>query len=76
MDDVIHIAMTNSFKVIILGDDWEDLMSHNNNYLAHNPAKRLPNIKDLENILEYFIEQEDYRKCASLKKYIQENQIM
>jgi hypothetical protein len=74
MIENVHIAMTNSFNIIVLGYDLEDIMSQRNNFLAHNPLKRYPSMRDLKNILEYFINQEDYHKCAALQKYIEKNQ--
>lgn len=74
MIDTVHIAMINSFNVIILEYDWEEIVDGKNPYFAHNIAKRFPSIRDLEKILNYFIEQEDYKRCAALQRYIQEKQ--
>jgi len=74
MMEEVHIAMTNSYNIIILGHDLEEIMSEEDTFLAHNPLKRYPSMNDLKNILDYFINQEDYHKCAALQKYIEKNQ--
>jgi len=71
-EDTLHIAMVNSFNIIILDYDWEEIIDGRYPYFAHNIAKRKPNRKELDNILTYFIGVEDYEKCIAIKTYIEE----
>lgn len=72
-DETLNIAMINSFNVIVLDYDWEDIIDGKNPYFAHNVARRIPSKRELENILKYFIETEDYERCASLQRYMKED---
>ncbi len=76
MIDKVHMAMLNSFNIIILDYDWEEIVDGKHPYFAHNIAKRFPNITELKKILNYFTEQEDYKRCAALQRYIQEKESM
>jgi hypothetical protein len=71
-EQTLHYAMVNSFNIIILGYDWEEIIDGRYPYFAHNIAKRVPNKKEINNILKYFIEVEDYEKCIAIKTYIKE----
>ncbi len=62
----VHIAFLNSFAVLVNNKKVDELIGE---FFAHNPARK-PSKIELENILKYFIDVEDYEKCALLKKYI------
>lgn len=62
----VHIAFLNSFAVLVNNKKVDELIGE---FFAHNPARK-PSQRELENILKYFIDIEDYEKCAMLKKYI------
>ena len=64
-------AYNNSFNVIILGYDWEDIVSGSSPFFVHNPAKKYPRRGDIQNLIDYFIEQEEYLKCKNLKEYLE-----
>ena len=72
-EETLDIAMINSFNVIVLDYDWEDIIDGKTPYFAHNMARRIPSKRELENILKYFIETEDYERCASLQRYMKED---
>ena len=74
MEDRLDIAMTNSFNIIILGYDWEEIVDSSEPYFAHNVAKRIHNRKDLNNLLEYFTEAQDYKRCIAIKTYLDTHQ--
>ena len=75
-DEQIEIAYNNSYKVIILGYDWEDIMEGEFPYFAHNPARRMPKVKDVKNLYHYYTEIRDFKKCIAIRNYIKERQIM
>ena len=72
-EETLDIAMINSFNVIVLDYDWEDIIDGKTPYFALNVARRIPSKRELENILKYFIETEDYERCASLQRYMKED---
>ncbi len=71
----VEIAFNNSYKVIILGYDWEDIMEGDFPYFAHNPARRVPKVKDVRQLYEYYTETRDFKKCIAIRNYIKERQI-
>jgi len=71
-EERLDIAFNNSYRVIILDYDWGEIMTNQSQpFFAHNPAKLIPKKEDIEIMIEYFIEQEEYIKCKSLKEYIE-----
>ena len=73
MKDNTDIAKENSFRVIILGEDWGDILISEEPYFAHVPTKRFPSMRDINNLIEYFKLKKDLDKCAALQRYIEEN---
>ena len=71
-EQTLHYAMVNSFNIIILGYDWEEIIDGRYPYFAHSIAKRVPNKNEINNILKYFIEVEYYEKCIAIKTYIKD----
>lgn len=67
----IHFAMLNSYDVIVNDIPIEDILVTSMPFIAHNPFSH-PSVEDLEGMLEYFEEQEDYEKCIKIKKIIDE----
>lgn len=75
-DDIkIEIAFANSYKVIILGVNWEDIMDGDFPYFIHNPARRVPKVKDIRELYKYYTETRDFKKCIAIRNYIKEKQI-
>ncbi len=70
IEERLHIAMTNSFNIIVLGYDWEEIVDGAEPYFAHNVAKRVANRNDLLNLLKYFTEIEDFKKCIAINTYL------
>jgi hypothetical protein len=68
-EEDLYIAYTNSYKVIILGYDVEDVIEHSLIF-AHNPMKPFPNRREVQKMLTYFEEQEEIRKCIAIKTYL------
>lgn len=69
-EDIIHIACINSYRLIILQDDLEDIYDYDNNYFAHNPYEDDFDMEVLDSMLRYFTEIEDYDKCIKIRDYI------
>ena len=46
-EDTLNIAMINSFNVIVLDYNWEDIIDGKNPYFAHNVARRIPSKREL-----------------------------
>ena len=70
IEDRLHIAMTNSFNIIVLGYDWEEIVDGAEPYFAHNVETRVANRNDLLNLLKYFTEIEDFKKCIAINTYL------
>jgi hypothetical protein len=65
----LHIAFLNSYDVILNGIPPEDITNTDVGVFIHNPS--LPaKKKDVEDLLKYFEEIEDYDKCIKIKSYI------
>jgi hypothetical protein len=65
----LHMAFLNSYDVIINGIPPETITNTDVAMFIHNPS--LPaQKKDLEDLLKYFEEIEDYNKCIYIKSYM------
>jgi hypothetical protein len=69
-EQILKIACTNSYRVIILQEDWLDIFQEDNNYFAHNPVRSVVDIEVVNTLLFYFNEIEDYEKCIKIRDYI------
>ncbi len=74
LDEKIHIAFINSFAVIIHNKDAKELIGADAGWFIHNP-KYDATMEDVETMLDYFVEIEDYEKCSEIKNYIDANRI-
>lgn len=72
-EEELYKAYSNSFRVIILGYDVDDLLKDNVMF-AHNPMKRFPTYREVEKILNYFKEQGELNKCIAIKTYLDTHQ--
>ena len=63
--------MLNSYFVIIRGYDPFLIINKGRGFFAHDPSTDL-DIYDLEGMLIYFEEQEDYTKCIEINEFIKE----
>lgn len=71
-EELIHIACTNSYRVIILQEDWQDIIMEEENFFVHNPAKRVVDLQIVDTLLFYFNELEDFEKCIRIRNFLQE----
>ena len=76
---VVDAAFRNSFKVITKEKNFSQIMEMKVKHgmsaiMAHNPDDE-PSMDTLENMMGYFVEQEEYEKCAKLRDIINERQI-
>lgn len=74
LDENIHLAFINSFAVIIRNKDAKELIGADAGWFIHNP-KYDATIEEVETMLDYFVQIEDYEKCSEIKKYIDANRI-
>ena len=68
---MVSLAFKNSYLILTEKTTFEKLMYRNHELgksavLAHDPHEGATR-DELENIIEYFIEQEEYEKCSELK---------
>tara|TARA_R110002012_G_scaffold126861_1_gene279012 strand:+ start:810 stop:1148 length:339 start_codon:yes stop_codon:yes gene_type:complete len=76
---IIDTAFRNSFKVITKETKFEDLLDEKREdgmsaIMAHQPEED-PSIDTLENMMAYFVETEEYEKCAKIRDIIKDKQI-
>mgnify|MGYP003141786331 CR=1 FL=1 len=64
-------AMLNSYYVIIRGYDPFLIIQKGRGFFAHDPSEDLLK-EDIEGVLEYFEEVEDYVKCSEISEFIKE----
>tara|TARA_R100000353_G_C6489556_1_gene191364 strand:- start:128 stop:457 length:330 start_codon:yes stop_codon:yes gene_type:complete len=73
---IIDAAFRNSFKIIIGGKKLDDLLDKESSDVnamhaicAHEPGEE-PSLETLENMMAYFVETEEYEKCAKIRDKI------
>ena len=73
---IIDAAFRNSFKIITGNNTLEDLLDKKSDdpnamhaICAHEPGEE-PSIDTLENMMAYFVETEEYEKCAKIRDII------
>ena len=73
---IIDAAFRNSFKIITGNKTLEDLLDKKSDdpnamhaICAHEPGEE-PSIDTLENMMAYFVETEEYEKCAKIRDII------
>ena len=69
MDIDIHKAMLNSYYSIIRDYDPILLIRRGNGVFMHDPSSELEK-EDVDDLLLYFEEEEDYVKCQEIKEFI------
>ena len=67
VDDIQDMANRNSFDILTSRKKLEDIVDEGM-ALAHNPDKLV--VSEIEKVMEYFIETEEYEKCAELRDLI------
>jgi len=65
----LDTAMNNSYNLIFRGFDPFLIIFNDNGWFAHDPSEDVRQ-EDLEGMLEYYEEIEDYSKCREIKNYI------
>jgi hypothetical protein len=65
----IHFAMLNSYDVIVNGIEVEDIMGTSMPFIAHNPFGDIKE-SDVQGMIDYFEEQEEYERCIKLKEIL------
>ncbi len=65
----LHRAMLNSYYVIIRGYDPYLIIAEGGGFFAHDPTNDLEK-EDVEGVLAYFEEVEDYLKCQEINSFI------
>tara|TARA_R100001079_G_C4346093_1_gene109065 strand:+ start:242 stop:535 length:294 start_codon:yes stop_codon:yes gene_type:complete len=67
VEDLQDMANRNSYDILINRRKLSDIVDEGM-ALAHNPDKLI--VSEIEKIMEYFIETEEYEKCAKLRDLI------
>ena len=78
-DLIVDTAFRNSFMVITKQKKFEDILNSKTKngmsaLMAHQPEED-PSIETLENMMGYFVEQEEYEKCAKIRDIIKNREI-
>ena len=71
---MLDLAFMNSYLVLTEKATFEDLMIENHAkgmsaILAHDPHEGIT-IKEVKNIINHFVDLEDYEKCAELRDFL------
>ena len=67
----LHRAMLNSYYVIIRGYDPYLIITKGGGLFAHDPTGDLDK-EEVEGVLIYFEEEEDYAKCQEINDFIKQ----
>ena len=78
-DLIVETAFNNSFLVITGRKKFEDLLDMktvdgSSAVMAHTPDEEMP-LDTLENMMAYFVDTEEYEKCAEIRDIIIDRQI-
>lgn len=65
----LHNAMLNSYDIIVKDYDAGLIMEQRGAWFAHDIYNPI-DIDDIEGLIMYFEDEEDYEKCLELKKVI------
>ncbi len=73
-DLIVKAAFNNSFNVITKRKTFDQILEGKtlngiSAVMAHNPDEEMPT-KSLENMMTYFVETEEYEKCAEIRDLI------
>lgn len=64
---ILDMAMNNSYDIIISGESPEDIIESDIGFTVHNPSKPI-RVEDLESMIQYFTDTEEYEKCIEIKE--------
>tara|TARA_R100001594_G_scaffold91377_1_gene125632 strand:+ start:314 stop:553 length:240 start_codon:yes stop_codon:yes gene_type:complete len=67
----IHEAMLNSYDVAINNISAEDIIERHNGWFAHDVSSPISKY-DLESLLIYFEDEEDYERCIKIRDHIKD----
>ena len=71
IDEELDQAFRNSYEVILNEKDASDFIRNDVGFFIHHPAK--PITKELlEEMSQYFAQEEEYEKCINIYKFIHE----
>tara|TARA_R110000787_G_scaffold59892_2_gene135768 strand:- start:5669 stop:5977 length:309 start_codon:yes stop_codon:yes gene_type:complete len=73
-DLIVKAAFNNSFNVITKRKTFDEILSNKSakagsTLMAHDPEKDMPT-ESLENMMAYFVDEEEYEKCAEIRDLI------
>tara|TARA_R110000765_G_scaffold73178_3_gene143013 strand:- start:58 stop:408 length:351 start_codon:yes stop_codon:yes gene_type:complete len=72
---IMDKAFRNSFLIVTKKKTFEEVMKKKDGaLLAHNPDDGITDF-ELENMMDYFIEEEEYEKCSKIRDIIKEREI-
>ncbi len=71
---IVKAAFNNSFNVITKRKTFDEILEGKtlngiSAIMVHNPDEEIPT-KSLENMMTYFVETEEYEKCAEIRDLI------
>lgn len=71
--NVIELAFNNSYNILFYNNvDVDHLIMNGDGYFVFHPSE-LPTKQEINNMIKYFSEQEEYEKCIKLTNYIKCN---
>ena len=73
---IVETAFNNSFQVVTGRKKFEDILDMktvdgSSAVMAHEPGEKISN-ETLENMMYYFVDTEEYEKCAEIRDIINE----
>lgn len=71
---IVETAFNNSFKLVTGRTTFQEILDGKtvkgtSALMAHNPDEEIP-IESLENMMYYFVDTEEYEKCAEIRDII------
>ncbi len=66
-EEIVHVAMLNSYDVLVKKDDVDLFLETDESYFAHDISTLITN-DELADMISYWQELEEYERCSELIK--------
>jgi hypothetical protein len=74
-EELYHESMQNAYLIITRQVTFLELFEYNGCSLPFNPKKRIPN-KIYDDLIDYYIDSEEYEKCARIKSHKEKDKMV
>ena len=69
--EFLSLAMDNTYNIIMGKTTLQELLDKGKDYMPFLCDPDKPSYKDIDNMLRYYEDEEDYEKCSKILKYLE-----